>query len=379
MSCKILGGGRYLCDPMKTLHIQEIRLINFKNYAEAQFAFSEKINCFVGNNGVGKTNLLDAIHYLSLTKSYFNPIDSQNIRHEQEFFMLEADVMRNGSPEHLYLGVQRGQKKVLKRNQKEYPKIAEHIGFLPVVMISPYDRDLIMEGSEVRRKFVDQLISLTDVLYLEDVMQYNKILAQRNALLKYFASNRTFDTTSLEVYDAQLASKGASIYEKRQRHLEVLRPKLLHYYEKVSGRKDAVDLQYVSHLSEGKLEVLLEQSRSRDKVVQYTTVGIHKDDLEFLLDGYPLKKVGSQGQQKTFLIALKLAQFDFLRDEMGYKPLLLLDDIFDKLDAHRVTALIGLVNAHHFGQIFITDTHPERTAELVQAINEESKIFRIDG
>jgi DNA replication and repair protein RecF len=364
---------------MKTLYIQEIRLINFKNYEEAQFDFSQKINCFVGNNGVGKTNLLDAIHYLSLTKSYFNPVDSQNIRHEQDFFMIEAEVFRNGSPEHLYLGVQRGQKKVLKRNQKEYPRIAEHIGFLPTVMISPYDRDLIMEGSEVRRKFIDQLISLTDVLYLEDVMQYNKILAQRNAMLKYFASNRSFDAASLEVYDQQLSTRGAAIYEKRKRNLEVLRPKLLHYYAKVSGRTDAIDLQYVSHLHEGEMPALLQASQQRDKVVQYTTVGIHKDDLELLLDGYPLKKVGSQGQQKTFLIALKLAQFDFLRDEMGFKPLLLLDDIFDKLDEQRVSALVALVNEHHFGQIFITDTHPERTEALAKAINEESKIFRIDG
>jgi DNA replication and repair protein RecF len=362
---------------MKSLFINKLKLINFKNYADAQLTFSEKINCFTGNNGVGKTNLLDALHYLSFTKSYFNPIDSQNIKHHEDFFMIEADVTRNGSPEHLLMSVQKGQKKILKRNQKEYQKMSEHIGFMPVVMISPYDRDLIMEGSDVRRKFIDQLISFTDVLYLEDLMAYNKILAQRNALLKYFASNRTFDEASLSIYDQQLTDKGVGLYEKRKQNLELLRPRLLHFYKAISNHSDAVDLEFHSHLHETDFLNLLAARREKDRVLQYTSGGIHKDDLEFTLDGFPLKKTGSQGQQKTFLIALKLAQFEFLRDKTGYKPLLLLDDIFDKLDASRVNALIELVNANQFGQIFITDTHPERTGEIVRQINGDAKIFKV--
>jgi DNA replication and repair protein RecF len=362
---------------MKSLFVSALRLINFKNYADIHLEFSDKINCFTGNNGVGKTNLLDAIHYLALTKSYFNPVDAQNVRHHETFFMIEADLMRNGSPEHLLLSVQRGQRKILKRNQKDYGKMSEHIGFMPAVMISPYDRDLIMEGSEVRRKFIDQLIAFTDILYLEDLMSYNKVLTQRNALLKYFAANRTFDEEALEIYDQQLMGLGQGLYEKRVQNLAQLRPRLLYYYQAISNKTDAVDLEYQSQLHDSSFLQVLRKRRDKDRVLQYTSGGIHKDDLEFNIDGFPLKKTGSQGQQKTFLIALKLAQFEFLRDKIGFKPLLLLDDIFDKLDATRVNALIALVNASTFGQIFITDTHPERTAEIVRSVNGDSRIFEV--
>ncbi|MCH8556038.1 MAG: DNA replication/repair protein RecF [Schleiferiaceae bacterium] len=360
------------------MHINTLKVVNFKNYSDGALEFSDKINCFVGNNGVGKTNLLDAIHYLSLTKSYFNPIDAQNVRHEAPFFVVESDVVKNGQPEHIFLGVQKGQRKVLKRNQKEYSRLAEHIGFMPVVMISPSDRDLIHEGSETRRKFLDQLISLTDALYLADLMQYNKVLSARNALLKHFAATGNFDAETLEIYNIQLTDKAASIHQKRKENIAVLLPQLLHYYTKISGGKDAIGLQYSSQLDVAPLPELLQQRLQKDRALQYTTVGIHKDDLEITLGEFPLKKMGSQGQQKSFLIALKLAQFDFIRDKTGYKPILLLDDIFDKLDEYRVAALIALVNEHHFGQIFITDTHADRTRDLVKTINEDSKIFHID-
>ena len=360
------------------MHLENLQIINFKSWDQAEFSFSPKLNCFVGPNGCGKTNLLDAVHYLSVCKSYFNAIDSQNIKDNNDFFIVEGDFVRNDAEEHIYCGVKRGEKKVFSRNKKPYKRLSEHIGRFPSVIISPYDRDLITDGSEIRRKFMDAVISQSDALYLDDVVQYNKALQQRNALLKYFAANSLFDSSSLEVYDQQMEERGIRIHKKRREFLEELAPKLTDYYNRISSSAEKPDIQYISQLHETTFPVLLEKYLQQDMRNQYSGAGIHRDDLEFLIDGRKVKRFGSQGQQKSFLIALKLAQYEFLYQKQGVKPVLLLDDIFDKLDEHRVSELVRLVHDESFGQIFITDTHPERTAQLVKAIDEESKVFNFE-
>ncbi|MDX5325883.1 MAG: DNA replication/repair protein RecF [Bacteroidota bacterium] len=362
---------------MSDLFLRSLHLVNFKNYPEASLDLSDKINVFVGPNGAGKTNLLDAVYYLSMTKSYFNSIDVQNIRYDEGFYLIEGEYQRGEEKERIHLGLKKGHKKVLKRNKKEYERLSEHIGRYPLVMISPYDRDLIMEGSEIRRRFMDGVISQSDRLYLDDLLQYNKALAQRNALLKYFAANRTFDPTQLEIYDEVLCERGDRIHEARRKFMQEMEPILLSYYAKIAGDEEPLSIRYRSTVEGSSMRNVLRENLDKDRVLQFTGQGIHKDDLKFLLFDHPLKKTGSQGQQKSFLIALKLAQFDFMKSQTGTKPLLLLDDIFDKLDEHRVRALVELVNEHHFGQIFISDTHPERTAALTRQINEETRIFDV--
>lgn len=359
--------------------LKSLHLVDFKNYPEAEMSFSPKVNAFVGNNGVGKTNVLDAIHYLSVTKSYFNPIDSQNIRHDKPFMVIEGAFETENGMDKIYCALQRGQKKVFKRNQKEYERLADHIGLFPLVMISPSDRDLILEGSETRRKFMDGVISQSDKLYLDDLIAYNKALSQRNSLLKYFAKNRKWDEATLEIYDEQLIERGHRISERRKLFMEQMAPIMLEAYGRIASENESVNLSYSSQLNEMDMKTCLWEAREKDRVLQYTSSGIHKDDLKFELNGYPLKKVGSQGQQKTFTIALKLAQFEFLKEVTGRKPILLLDDIFDKLDENRVEAIVSMVNNHQFGQIFITDTHAERTGEIVKRIVEESLVFEVQG
>ncbi len=357
------------------MFLKNLNILNFKNWPEGEFSFSEKLNCFVGPNGSGKTNLLDAVHYLSMCKSYFNTIDSQNIKDEEAFFLVEGTFQKGESADHIYCGLKKGERKIFRKNKKTYDKLAHHIGRYPSVVISPYDRDLITEGSEVRRRFMDNVISQSDPLYLDNLMQYNRALQQRNALLKFFASNHKWDPSSLEIYTEQMAGRGQAVYGKRQEFLELLRPKLQYYYEWISGGKEEPELQYQSHLHEDTLEDVLKKLLEKDRVNQYTGGGVHKDDLIFSIDGRKVKKFGSQGQQKSFLIALKLAQYDFLLDRQGTKPILLLDDIFDKLDESRVSQLVRLVHNEKFGQIFITDTHPERTARLVREIDSEARVF----
>lgn len=364
---------------MQAITLKHLHLLNFKNYAVADLQFSGKINCLVGNNGVGKTNILDAIYYLSVTKGYFNAIDSQNITYGQDFFLLEGTFAKGEQEDKIAIALKRSQKKVIKRNGKEYERMADHIGHLPLVIISPSDRDLILEGSEVRRRFVDGVIAQSDKLYLDDLLAYNRALSQRNSLLKYFAANGRFDAEQLAIYDEQLVERGTLIYEKRQKFITDLKPILQTYYEAISGGAEAIGMHYESALHEANLQDILRQNQAKDRVLQFTSQGIHRDDLLLTMLEYPLKKAGSQGQQKTFLIALKLAQFDFLKRHSGFLPLLLLDDIFDKLDETRVTALIKLVNEHHFGQIFISDTHAERTREIAKRINEEARIFIINA
>ncbi|MDD3722443.1 MAG: DNA replication and repair protein RecF [Lutibacter sp.] len=359
------------------MHLQKITLVNFKNFEFLTYDFQEKINCFVGNNGVGKTTVLDAIYYLSFAKSYFNPAATQNIKHSEEFFMIEGEYQINDKIDNVVCSLKRGNKKVVKRNGKNYEKFSEHIGFLPLVIISPGDSDLIVEGSDTRRKFMDNVISQSDKLYLQTIIKYNKVLAQRNSLLKYFAANRTFDALNLKVYDEQLESYGNVIFKKRTEFLEVFIPIFKERYAAISSSKEQVSLVYKTQLDEGNLLALFAQNMERDRVLQYTSVGIHKDDLSFEIDGYPIKKFGSQGQQKSYLIALKLAQFDFIKSQANIKPILLLDDIFDKLDDLRVEQLINLVNNDEFGQLFISDTHKQRTEDVVKKTNQPYKIFQL--
>lgn len=359
------------------MFLKSINLVNYKNFESANFELSPQINCFVGNNGVGKTNILDSIYYLSFTKSYFNSIDSQNIRHDSSFFVVEGVFDKNEREEHIFCGLQRGQKKIIKRNSKIYKKLQEHIGEFPLVIISPSDVDLISDGSEVRRKFVDGVISQFDYSYLKDLLDYNKQLAQRNALLKYSSLNRVWNEENIMVYDEIISSLGHSIYEKRKVFLKDMLPTFLKRYSSISGGQEEVGIEYKSSLEHNSLLELLENSREKDRRTNYTSFGVHKDDLIFNLAGFPIKKFGSQGQQKTFLIALKLAQFEYLKKLKKITPILLLDDIFDKLDATRVEQIIKLVNKHYFGQIIISDTHRERTENVVKNINEDYKIFEI--
>jgi DNA replication and repair protein RecF len=359
------------------MHLQKITLVNFKNFESQSFDFEDKINCFVGDNGVGKTNVLDAIYYLSFAKSYFNSVATQIIRHSEDFFMIEGQYKINDKIDTVVCSLKRGNKKVVKRNGKSYEKFSEHIGYLPLVIISPADRDLIIEGSDTRRKFMDSVISQSDKKYLQTIIKYNKVLAQRNSLLKYFAANRTFDALNLNVYNEQLNAYGSIIFEKRKAFLEVFISIFKKRYKAISNSMETIDLVYKTQLDGTNLLDLFQQNLERDRVLQYTSVGIHKDDLSFEIDGYSVKKFGSQGQQKSYLVALKLAQFDFIKAQAKVKPILLLDDIFDKLDDLRVAQIINLVNNEEFGQLFISDTHKERTEAIVKKTNQPFKIFQL--
>lgn len=357
--------------------LQTLSVINYKNFESKSFTFDSKINCFVGANGIGKTNVLDAIYHLSFGKSYFNPIASQNIKHGEEFFVVDGIFEKEERSEKIIVSLKKGQKKVIKRNGKIYEKFSDHIGFIPLVIISPTDRDLIIEGSETRRRFMDSVISQSDKSYLNNLINYNKVLMQRNSLLKYFAMNNTFNTQTLQVYNEQLHLYGTQIFNTRKSFLKTFIPIFKERYNAISNHKETIDLSYKSDLFDGELNDLLKETVNKDKALHYTSVGIHKDDLNFEIEEFPIKKFGSQGQQKSFLVALKLAQFDFIKQQCGVSPILLLDDIFDKLDENRVAQIIELVNEEQFGQIFISDTHAERTEEIIKKIHQSYQIFKL--
>ncbi len=367
----------YLC--IQTMWLKNITLLNFKNYATAELSFSKTVNVFVGNNGAGKTNLLDAIHYLCLCKGYFNPIDSHQIKTNEDLFLVQGDFDRKEKNEKITCGLKRNQKKQFKRNKKEYDKLANHIGLFPLVMISPYDVNIIMDGSEERRRFIDNVISQTDSSYLDELIVYNKHLLNRNALLKQVALTRKLDVSLLEILDAQLINSGDKIFEKRKRFMADFIPLFNTYYRFITDDAETVALTYQSQLNEESFEELLRKSIERDRIVERTTTGIHKDDLLFTLSAMPLKRFGSQGQQKSFLIALKLAQYAYLQKFKGFKPILLLDDIFDKLDDLRVHKLMEMVSHHDFGQIFITDTGKERVLSIFNAIKVDVTLFEVES
>ncbi len=357
--------------------LENLSLLNYKNFETVSFQFDPKINCLVGNNGVGKTNVLDAIYHLSFGKSYFNPITSQNIKHGEDFFVIEGNYNKSERKERVIVSAKLGQKKIIKRNGKPYQKFSEHIGFLPLVIISPADRDLIIEGSDTRRKFVDGVISQGNSKYLRTLINYNKVLAQRNSLLKYFAANHTHNQSTLDIYNEQMHELGSYIFEKRKEFLDEFMPIFLKRYQSISNSNEKVNFSYKSQLKEKDLLTLLNENTQKDKILQYTNYGIHKDDLIFEIDEHPIKKFGSQGQQKSYLIALKLAQFDFIKEHNKVNPILLMDDIFDKLDEQRVEQIISLVDNEDFGQLFISDTHGDRTENVIKKVHQSYEMFRL--
>ncbi len=360
------------------MYLKELQLFNFKNITTADLEFSSRINCFIGNNAAGKTNILDSIYYLSFCKSYFNPIDSQNIRHGEDYFsVLGKYNVSNEKTDTIQCVQKRNHKKSFKLNKKEYDRLANHIGLFPLVMISPYDRDLINDGSDIRRRFIDSVISQFDKIYLDNLINYNKVLSQRNALLKAFAERKYFDRESLDIWDLQLSGLGAKIYPVRKKFMEEYIPVFNNYFEMISGGKESVSITYESQLIQHNMDELLVVALDRDRILKHTTVGVHKDDLLFRISGHPVKKFGSQGQQKSFIIALRLAQYEYIKNLKGYKPVLLLDDIFDKLDEDRVEQLIKLSSENTFGQVFITDTQQERIEHLLEKINTDHKIYRV--
>ena len=360
--------------------LKQLSVLNFKNYSESNLTFLPEVNAFTGQNGAGKTNLLDAIHYLSLCKSYFNPIDSQHIKKGEEWFMVQGEFEREEKLDTISCSLKRNQKKQFKRNKKDYPRLADHIGQFPLVMISPNDSEIITEGSEERRKFVDNVISQTDNRYLDTLIAYNKILLQRNTLLKNIKEKGVFDVGLLEVLNIQLVEVGELIYERRKRFMEEFTPAFQKHYTFLTDQAEEVGLVYDSQLHDKNFLQLLESNLEKDRALERTTQGIHKDDLLFTIHGeMPLKKFGSQGQQKSFLIALKLAQYAFLQEQNKFKPLLLLDDIFDKLDEKRTKKLMQMVSNDEFGQIFITDTDASRIRKIFEEIAQPIRIFDIVG
>ncbi len=361
------------------MYCQQLSVVQFKNLPDLKVDLSPKFNCFAGHNGAGKTNLLDAIYYLSFCKSFTNAVDSQNIAFDHEFFVIQGDYRVNGRTDSLYCGLKRGQRKVFKRNKKEYDRLSDHIGAYPLVLLSPADSRLILGGSEERRKFVDGVISQYNKEYLHKLIAYNKALQQRNALLKTFAEKRRFDQETLEVWDEQLIDNGQFIHKERAGFFTSFLPVFREYYSFLSHHNEETDIIYDTQLDKRDLRSLLEESRQKDRIAQHTTAGIHKDDLSFLIHNEPVKKFGSQGQQKSFIIALRLAQFVFTKKIKGLNPMLLFDDIFDKLDESRVTQLMKLVSREDFGQVFVTDTHPERLEKLFENIPSACKLFEMEA
>jgi DNA replication and repair protein RecF len=357
--------------------LREISILNYKNIREATLRFSDKLNCFVGLNGQGKTNILDAIYYLSFTKSAYNSIDSQNITHQEDLAMIQGRYMMDGAQEEeaeiISCGIKRGVKKQFRRGKKDYQRLIDHIGLIPLVMVSPQDSELISEGSDERRRFMDSVISQYDKQYLEHLTRYNTLLKQRNALLKQYEEHPMQAPAELfEVLELQMAELGVYLYQQRTDFINRFTPAFQEMYSAISGDSEQVSLQYTSQLQERNLIEAFARTRQRDLAIGWTTQGIHKDELDMRLGEYPLKRVGSQGQQKSYLLAMKLGQAIFLG-----KPILLLDDIFDKLDQERVERIIQLVSSHRFGQIFITDTDRQHLTAMLEAMPKIATIFQV--
>lgn len=357
--------------------LKNISIINYKNIKSANLELSAKINCFIGHNGVGKTNFLDAVYYLSFCRSAYNPIDSQVITHGEGFFMLEGNyVDDHGDVENIYCGMKRGTKKHFKRNKKEYKRLSQHIGLIPLIFVSPSDTSLIEGGSEERRRLMDVVISQYDASYIEALANYNKALQQRNALLKMEDEP---DAALLDIWEQEMARNGEILFKKRDAFVTELIPVFQRIYQHISGQREEVSLRYVSHCQRGPLLEVIQRDRFKDRAVGYSLHGVHRDDLEMLIGEYQMKREGSQGQNKTFVLALKLAQFDFLRRTCSTTtPLLLLDDIFDKLDAQRVEAIVQLVASDNFGQIFITDTNRDHLDRILSRSDGDYKIFTVE-
>lgn len=357
------------------MHIDRLQLFYFKNHEEQHLQFCNGINCITGPNGSGKTNILDAVYYLANTKSFFNGIDQQLILHGQEFFSIHG-FFENENTTEILVNFGKG-KKTLKKNGKVYSRLIDHIGIIQTVFITPYDISLVLEGSEERRRFMDFTICQTDRQYLEKLSLYKKLLDQRNAFLKQ-ADGRPIDPVLLETYDDRMAETGQRIFEKRRDFIADFSSYFQDFYRYLSGETEQPGLLYVSEIHEKPLNDLLYLNRDRDRVMQRTGSGIHKDDLEFLLSDYQLKKYGSQGQIKSFVIALKLAQYKYFLEKTAQKPILLLDDIFEKIDGIRAGKLMELVAQDYFGQIIITDTHAARVQEHLEGLTVEKKYFMLE-
>ncbi len=365
--------------------LKKLSILNYKNIREATLELSPKMNCFIGHNGVGKTNVLDAVYYLSFCRSASNPIDSQVIRHDEPFCMIEGVYSENSeyseNPDYsevISCGMKRGQKKHFKRNKKEYKRLSEHIGLIPLVVVSPSDTLLIEGNSEERRRLMDMVISQYDRSYIDALSRYSNALQQRNTLLKQ--EDPAPDPMLLQIWEEQMAEAGELIYHRRDAFVQELVPLFQQFYDKISSGRETVGLDYLSHCQRGPLLEVIQRDRHKDMAVGFSLHGIHRDDLVFTLGGHPMKREGSQGQNKTYAIALKLAQFDFLkRTASQTTPLLLLDDIFDKLDAERVEQIVRLVSGDAFGQIFITDTNRDHLDQILQSSALDYKIFYVDN
>lgn len=362
---------------MISIYLKKISIINYKNLFDKEYELDPKINCFVGNNGVGKTNILDSIYHLALGKSYFKLKNDQIINHKKDYMVIDGIFNLNEKKENIVCSIKRGQKKVLKRNGKPYKKFSNHIGLIPVVLISPYDNDLINDGSNERRKFIDSIISQNDRNYLLNLISYSKVIQNRNKLLKLYNKSVDFDLDTIKVYNDQIVKLSKPIFEVRKAFIDEFKPIIINKYNKISDNKEKISIDYKSDLFNNEIESLIENSFQKDTILQHTTFGLHKDDFIFNIDDNALKKFGSQGQQKSFLIALKLAQFDYLKNKTGNSPVLLMDDIFDKLDILRVKRIVNIVNSTNFGQLFISDTDKDRVEKVLSSLNISSKIFDV--
>jgi len=358
------------------MQIKRLSILNFKNIKEAELSFSPGLNCFVGKNGEGKTNLLDAIHYIAFCKSHTNSIDSQNINHEADFFMIQASCQENEVTNEVTCAVKRRQKKTFTCDTKEYDKLSHHIGKIPLVLISPSDEELIREGSDERRRFMDMVIAQYDHVYMDALVAYNRAMSQRNALLKD-DTWADYDDSLYEVYETKMALEAETIFRKREAFIAAFTPVFEQFYHAISGGKESIRLQYTSHISAGELSLQLKDARRRDLLLGFTSKGVHKDEILMELDGFPIKRVGSQGQNKSFLIALKLGQYGFLKHNEHMMPILLIDDLFDKLDTERVERIIRLVCGNEFGQLFITDTNKEHLTHMLKSMGGEFRFFHV--
>ena len=358
-------------------YLKKISIINYKNIVDKEYNLDPKINCFVGNNGVGKTNILDSIYHLALGKSYFNLRNDQLINKNEDFMVIDGLFDLNGKKENIICSIKRGDKKNLKRNGKTYKKFSNHIGLIPVVLISPYDNDLINEGSSERRKFIDSIISQNNKEYLINLIAYSRVIQNRNSLLKQYNKSVDFDLDTIKIYDDQIIKLSEPIFKARKNFFNEFKDLVIEKYDQISKNHEKISIEYKSDLFENEIKNLIENSFQKDVILQYTSSGIHKDDFIFNLDGSRIKKFGSQGQQKSFLISLKLAQFEYLKNKTGNSPILLLDDIFDKLDLIRVKRIVEIVNSTNFGQLFLSDTDRERIENVLSSLNLSSKIFDV--
>lgn len=359
------------------MHLERLQLNNFKNYHELRLEFPSRVNFLLGLNGSGKTNLLDAIYYLSATRSFSNSSDTQNIRHCADHFSIKGKFNHKGGTHEVFCQVQSGRKKIFQEDANDYEKISEHIGKYPVVLISPIDVDLVKESSEARRKFFDQMIAQVDRAYLEALVAYHHTLRQRNALLNMFAERTDVDEDMIDLYDHQLAEKGQQIFRKRKAFVDEFLPVFNTSFSALVDTQEIASLTYSSKAEEGDYLDSLKKSLKKDLILQRTTFGIHRDDYVFGFAHGDLKRLGSQGQQKSFLVAIKLAQAEVIRIHQGFGPILLLDDIFDKLDDLRIARLLRLATEGGYGQLFITDAGPERTKVLMGQVGIGAQVYSV--